>query len=351
MPLHKAVDVTDRLRVATIGAGYFGQFHYDAWSRLDVDLVALCERDPQTARRTADKYAIPSVYDSIEAMLEAEKPDLVDIITPPTTHLNFIQILTDNKVAIVCQKPFTENLDQALQAIDACERAGALIVVHENFRFQPWYGQIKKMLEEELLGEPYQITFRLRPGDGQGERAYLDRQPYFQQMPRLLVHETAIHLIDVFRYLFGEVESVFAQLVQLNPVIKGEDAGLILFNFRNGRRGLFDGNRLVDHPARNRRLTMGEMLLEGSAATLRLDGDGGLFLRQHGQNEETPVAYQWQDRGFAGDSVFRFQHHVVEHLINGKPVHNTARDYLSNIKIEQAIYKSNESSATVALNC
>ena len=342
--------MTDRLRVATIGAGYFSQFHYDAWARLDVDLVALCEHDPQAARRTADQYAIPSVYHTIEAMLEAEKPDLVDIITPPPTHLGFIQILAENKVAMVCQKPFTENLDQALQAVSIGERAQSLIVVHENFRVQPWYGQIKKMLEEDLIGEPYQVTFRLRPGDGQGERAYLDRQPYFQQMPRLLVHETAIHLIDVFRYLFGEVEHVFAQLVRLNPVIKGEDAGLILFTFRNGRRGLFDGNRLVDHPARNRRLTMGEMLLEGSAATLRLDGDGRLFLREHGQNEESPVAYEWQDRGFGGDSVFRFQRHVVDHLIKGKPIYNAARDYLSNIKIEHAIYESSESGASVAVN-
>ena len=50
------------------------------------------------------------------------------------------------------------------------------------------------------------VAFRLRPGDGQGPRAYLDRQPYFQTMPRLLVVETAIHWIDTFRFLMGEVD-------------------------------------------------------------------------------------------------------------------------------------------------
>ena len=35
--------------------------------------------------------------------------------------------------------------------------------------------------------------------------AYLERQPYFQTMPRFLVHETAIHLVDVFRFLLGEI--------------------------------------------------------------------------------------------------------------------------------------------------
>jgi hypothetical protein len=43
------------------------------------------------------------------------------------------------------------------------------------------------------------------------------------------------------------------------------------------------GNRLADHKAENRRLTMGEMLIEGSEGTLRLDGDGGLWLRSHGE--------------------------------------------------------------------
>ena len=177
--------MTDRLRVATIGAGCFSRFHYDAWSRLGVDLVALYEQDRKAARWIADEYVIPSVHHTIEAMLEAERPELLDIITPPPTHLNFIQILAENKVAIICQKPFTENLEQALRAVDTGERAQTLIVVHENFRFQPWYGQIKKILEQGVLGEPY------------------------------------------------------------------------------------------------------------------------------GQDEESPVAYEWQDRGFGGDSLYRFQRHVV----------------------------------------
>ena len=52
----------------------------------------------------------------------------------------------------------------------------------------------------------------MRPGDGQGKDAYFNRQPYFQKMERFLIHETAIHLIDVYRYLFGDIKSVFASL-------------------------------------------------------------------------------------------------------------------------------------------
>ena len=80
---------------------------------------------------------------------------------------------------------------------------------------------------------------------------------------------------------------MFARLRRLNPAIAGEDAGLVLFDFNCGAAGLFDGNRLVDFPAANPRLTMGEMTLEGSAARLRLDGFGRLWLRpHHGEERE-----------------------------------------------------------------
>ena len=96
-----------------------------------------------------------------------------------------------------------------------------MLVVHENFRFSPWYREIRRLIEDGAIGTVYQASFRLRPGDGQGPAAYLDRQPYFQSMERFLVHETAIHFIDTFRYLLGEPESVYADLQRLNPAILG----------------------------------------------------------------------------------------------------------------------------------
>jgi predicted dehydrogenase len=330
-----------KLRVATIGAGYFSQFHHDAWSRMeDVDLVAICDSDLARARAFAERWGVRRVYTDAEAMLDAIEPDLVDIVTPPATHLALVRIAAERKIPAICQKAFCRSLAEAEEATRMAEDAGILLVVHENFRFQPWFVEIKRMLDEGRVGELYQVSFRLRPGDGQGPRAYLDRQPYFQTMERLLVHETAIHFIDTFRYLLGEVESVFARLKRLNPVIAGEDAGVILFEFRSGTRALFDGNRLVDHPAENRRLTMGELLVEGSAGVIRLDGDARLFFRPFGSNEGEPVPYEWQNVGFAGDSVRRLQQHVVDHLLERGQVVNTARDYLVNLQVEEAVYRS-----------
>ena len=108
---------------------------------------------------------------------------------------------------------------------------------------------MKDQLENGSLGTPYQVHFSLRPNDGKGKEAYLSRQPYFQTMPRFLVHETAIHFLDVFTFLFGRPDTVYADLQKRNLAIAGEDAGHILLVYADGRRDVFEGNRLAALPS------------------------------------------------------------------------------------------------------
>ncbi len=345
--------MTGRLRVATVGTGYFSQFHYNAWQRLagagEIELVGICGLDRPAVETLARRFGTAAAHDEFTAMLDTVDADLVDIITPPETHAEFVRAALERGHAAICQKPFTPDLATARALVAEIERRAGRVFVHENFRFQPWYPKLKSLLDAGAIGTPYQVSFRLRPGDGQGPDAYLDRQPYFQTMPRFLIHETAIHLIDTFRFLFGEITSLQAQLGRLNPVIAGEDAGLVLFEFEAGRRGLFDGNRLADHAAENRRLTMGEMLLEGSAGTLALDGDGRIRRRSHGSNDWEEIDFEWQDLDFGGDCVYLTIRHIVEHLRDGSLVMNAAADYLVNLEIEDAIYRSAEAGRRIEL--
>lgn len=334
--------MSNPLRIATVGTGYFSQFHYDAWRRCEgVELVGIADLNFASAQKLADAFGC-TAYGDVVRMLEEEKPDLLDVITPPASHLPLIEQAATHGVNVICQKPFCGDLASAQKAVKLAEAAGIDITIHENFRFQPWYGAIKQALEASRLGELFQITFRLRPGDGQGANAYLDRQPYFQKMERFLVHETAIHYVDVFRYLAGEVSSVQARLDKLNPAIAGEDACLIITQHENGVRGLIDGNRLADHRADNTRRTMGEMVVEGEKGSLVLTGDGAVTFREHGSETITPLAFNWRDHGFGGDCVYLFTRHVVEHYRHGSPRQNSGRDYLRNLEIEEAIYQSNK---------
>lgn len=338
------------LRLVTIGAGYFSRFQYRGWRRIDdVELVGISNRSRSKGEEFGRIFGIPCVMTDPGEMIAALRPDFIDIITPPETHLKLVTLAAAFKVDVICQKPFCRNLNEAREAVQLAEDAGIKLIVHENFRFQPWYEKIKSIVRSGELGQIYQATFRLRPGDGQGASAYLDRQPYFRQMPRFLVHETAIHLIDVFRYLFGHASSVFASLRRLNPAIVGEDAGLFILEMANGVQAVFDGNRLSDHAASNRRLTMGELTIEGSMGALRLDGDARLFFRSHGSNDEQQIGFAWSDTDFAGDCVYRFQRHAVDVLLNKTIPQTSAVDYLENLKIEEAIYESHASGSKIKL--
>ena len=141
-----------QLRVACVGAGYFSQFQYEAWHRLDVDLAAICNKTEANARKIAEAYDIAQVFTDFEQMLDSVKPDLVDIITPPSTHVAYIELAAARAIPVICQKPFTPSLAEAEYATRLMEDAGAMLVIHENFRFQPWYGEIKQSARCRRLG-------------------------------------------------------------------------------------------------------------------------------------------------------------------------------------------------------
>ena len=75
--------------------------------------------------------------------------------------------------------------------------------------------------------------------------------------------------------------------------------------------------------------------------TLRLNGNGEIFKRKFGDNIEKKVNYVWIKKGFAGDSVFQCQKHLLNHFLKGEKLINSAEEYLDNLKVEDYIYKSN----------
>lgn len=338
------------LDVAIIGTGYFSQFHYRAWQRMtDVRVVALHAEDEAVGQAMAQKYDIPAVYTDVNHLLDQVKPALIDIVTPPVAHADLVQRCVDAGIPCICQKPFCSDFAEARALVDSIQTANAMVVVHENFRFQPWYRELHRLLSTKLIGEPFEVRFNLRPGDGQGPSAYMERQPYFQQQKRFLIQETGVHFIDVFRYLFGDITGLFARLSQLNPVIAGEDAGVVLMEFSGGVRGVLNGNRLVDHASDNPRRTMGEMVIEGSLGTLSLDGYGSIRHRSHGDEVSVECDYRFDDIDFGGDCVYQMNRHVIDHLLSGTALENDASAYLVNREIEEAVYRSHESGAWVAV--
>lgn len=334
--------MTQKLTVAVVGLGYFSQFHLAAWRRVDA-VGAVHVTDPVADRVTwaQDQFEVVGHADPA-ALLTDCAPDVVDIVAPPPAHEELIRQFAAPGRILVCQKPFCTSLAQAEEVTAHADAIGAQVVIHENFRFQPWYRTIKAFLEDGRMGQVYQCRFALRPGDGRGEDAYLARQPAFRTMPKFLIHETAVHFLDLFRWLFGDITGVYADIRQLNPALKGEDAGVMILSHTSGAQSIFDGNRLSDHVADNPRRTMGEMVIEGEAGSLHLDGQGQVSFRAFGQGQEVavPVIAPVDEASFGGGCVEALIRHVVNAACGDGALENRAADYLPVIRAIEAAYAS-----------
>lgn len=332
-----------------IGAGYFSGFQYEAWNRIpEVEIAAICSRG-DSGKILSEQYGIKRHFRDYKVMIDEVKPDFVDIITPPETHLDICKYAAERGVAIICQKPLAPTQEEALALVATVTKQGVPFMVHENWRFQPWYRKIKALIEIGTIGEVHTVNFRNRMGDGWGEGAYMPRQPYFRDYPRLLVYENGIHFIDTFRYLFGEVASVFAKLRQLNPVIKGEDQGIVHFDFQNGIQGIWDANRYNEPNYEQARYTFGEMLIDGLAGSLRLYPDGRITIKKLGLDEES-VDYEHQNINFSGDCVYNTQRHFIDQIKIGAPFETNGADYLKSIEVQEAIYISSRSGLPESIN-
>lgn len=339
----------NKLRGVAIGAGYFSQFQYEAWTRIpEVEITALCNSNEGRAKGIMDAYGVDKHYGDYKEMILSEKPDFVDIITPPETHWEMCKFAADHGVHIICQKPLAPTYEESKKIVDYVESKGVRFVVHENFRFQPWHREIKKIINNDDLGELFNLNFRSRMGDGWGDDAYLARQPYFRDYKKLLIYETGVHFIDTFRYHAGEVKSVYAILKKLNPVIKGEDAGMMILNFDNQTTAVWDANRFNENNFKKSRYTFGEYLIEGSKGSLRLYSDGKITVQGLGKKEQEHQ-YVHNDIGFAGDCCYIFQRDFVDQIFSGDAFETNGFNYLKTLKVQDAVYESAEKKIPIVL--
>lgn len=322
---------------ALVGAGFFAQFHVEAWKRISgVDIPVVVDPDLARAREFASHWGIPRACSSLEELLGSERLDFVDLVTRPETHVQLTELAASHGVHVICQKPMAPTLAECREMVDRCEAHGVRLVIHENWRWQPWYREAKRVLDSSVLGTPFLISFRMRTGDGRGPEPY-GLQPYFRRMPRLLLYETGIHFLDTFRYLFGEMESVFCSTERVNAAIRGEDCAFVKIRFLSGAHGLIDANR-ISGPS-TPPVAFGELRIEGTGGLLRMDPDGRLWLTRYGSEERALTCHHPQE-GYRGDSVYAMQRHFVDALVGGSPAESEGRVYLKSVAAIEACYNS-----------
>ena len=107
--------------------------------------------------------------------------------------------------------------------VEACERAGVPLMVHENFRFQSPMMEIKRVLESGVLGGLTWARLTWRTGYD-----VYKGQPYLAQEKRFLLLDLGIHVLDLARFLLGEVRHLTCETQSIKPGIAGEDMATVL---------------------------------------------------------------------------------------------------------------------------
>jgi len=315
------------LRGGIIGCGFFARNHIEAWRRIpEVEITAACDLDIERARLFA-----PRAYTAAQEMLERESLDFVDIATRVETHLRLVQMAVTRKIPVICQKPIAPDWATAVEIVEIAESAGVRLMIHENWRWQPWYRAADKLIRQGDIGTPMAYGFRTRERDGIGAFPY-PNQPYFRTLQRLLIDEALVHHIDTARFLFGELETVYAQAKHRNSHVLGEDQALLVLTHQSGVQGWIDGHRFLNTEPRGP--AMGEAFFDGDGACLEILSTGDIVIGDRLAWKNTVTA------GYRGDSVRATQAHFISCLLEGSPFESGGREYLRTFAAVEAAYRS-----------
>nr|WP_269467928.1 Gfo/Idh/MocA family oxidoreductase [Devosia ureilytica] len=323
------------LRIGVVGAGWVTQYHLPAWQRVEgAKVAAICDPDPASLALRADTFGIEGRYASLEAMLANERLDALDIATPRRFHAENVLTGCSHGLPMLCQKPLGVDLDQARDVVRKLNGAVPLMV-HENWRFRPYYRTLRSWLDEGVLGDLVAARLDFHSSgmiiDPDGQRPALVRQPFFRREPRLLVMEVLIHHLDSLRFLLGEFDMHLARLARSNNDIIGEDSATLSLTRREDGLPLTVSGNLAVHGAPQ--APSDQLYLWGSKGTIHLDGT---VLRLSGP----------QPREVRFDPVESYQaaydgaiSHFVAALRSGGKFETDALDNLNTLVLVEAAYR------------
>jgi D-apiose dehydrogenase len=341
---------TPPLRGALIGCGFVSRFHFEAWSRVpDAHLTALCDQNAERRVRAGERLRGARTYTDAAELLRAE-PDLdfVEICTQPDSHLELVALAASHGLDILCQKPAAIVRSDHCDMISIADRAGVKLMIHENWRYRPWYRALRSEIESGTVGNPIRLriahrdTRALRP-DGFAE------QPYLATMPRLILMDMGCHLVDTARYLMGEIESIAATIGHFGAHNAGEDVAMLVVSFAGGALGSLDLSWCAAAESARPEWALNETVVEGSAGTLRLLTDGSLELtRPTGRREMRPVALPPSGEVYV-DGYAETQRQFIAGLLSGGEHETSAKDNLKTMDVVWAAYRSAEEGRTVAV--
>ncbi len=147
----------EKLRIGLIGAGNIAQSaHLPAYAkRDDVSVVAVADWNLPRAEEAAKKFGIPRAYASVEALLEAETVDAVDICVWNASHSDVTIAAARAGKHVLCEKPMASTLSKALEMERAVKESGVTFMMAVPRRYQSDVRLLADQVAAGKLGEIY----------------------------------------------------------------------------------------------------------------------------------------------------------------------------------------------------
>lgn len=311
------------IRIGIIGAGYIAGVHAGLLARNErVKLAAVHDVVPECAERLARAHdaVVASTPDEV-----IERSDAVLITTPNTRHVPLAIAAVDAGKHVFCEKPLATTITDAVTVFKKTQERKAVFQIGHNRRFAPVYATLKQLLSE--THHPHSAHVKMNRGEL--------LKPVWTGDPDVtggFLYETPIHMFDMMRFLFGEIESLHA--IGSTHEYREVDDFSVLLKFANGMHAtmataadaswLFPFER-VEVFCHHATLVTREM--ESLVCSSNLEGH---FSEQSMQQlpREEKWGYAQEDRAF------------VDSIVNGTPPLVTAHDGLMSVEIANAVYES-----------
>ncbi|HEY3268134.1 MAG TPA: Gfo/Idh/MocA family oxidoreductase [Armatimonadota bacterium] len=216
-------------RIGLIGAGGIGRKHADAYSRIsNAQLVGIADLDLERAASLAGAHGAKA-YATGEALIAAEKPDVVDICVPTPAHADAAQAAIAARIPTILEKPVARTLAEGKALIAAFQNAGVPVLPAHVVRFFPDFFSARQQILAGVVGNPGTVRITRGGGFPRGkDNWYGDPDKSGGVFIDLMLHD-----FDWLRWTFGEVERVTANCLMASD-IRGKDYALAILRFQSG---------------------------------------------------------------------------------------------------------------------
>ncbi|MFN0121757.1 MAG: Gfo/Idh/MocA family protein [Blastocatellia bacterium] len=206
----------EKIGVGLIGTGFARGAQAPAFRAIPgADLAAVCSGNIANAASTAETFNIPHVCAGWQELLKLDDVSLVVVSTPPHLHHPVTLAALQAGKHVICEKPMAMNAGEAREMTQlAAAHPGRLAIIDHELRFNPTRRKMKEMLDTGYAGQPYHITLNIAAGF-----RHSAQRPWNWWAEKAkgggLLGALGSHAIDQLRWMFGEIESVCADVATL----------------------------------------------------------------------------------------------------------------------------------------